>query len=180
MAVKGKVHYGGEHLLDANLDIDVFAKKTQKIVIVGKLIRDTIPKGYNITGGFEVNSRGQQLKVVLKQHLAVSGEEIGFGSILSYTDQHQKPKSLGALFSLNAKEAHILVQAPNKDLIKSDTSLTLTKNLQKIDTEYTILDNPTVVINFEANNMNSFKYQQNEKSKFHFFLSFLQFYRESG
>ena len=170
MAVKGALHYGGENLLDANLDLDIFAKKTQKIVVIAKLARVSIPKGYNVTGALEVNSRGQQLKVDLKQHLVLSVTELGFGSILSYTDQNQKPKSVGTLFSLNTKEGHLLVQGPNKDLIKADTVIQLTKSQQKIDTEYTILDKPTVVIKFEVVPLSSFKFQVNPKSKFLFLL----------
>ncbi|XP_018393503.1 PREDICTED: apolipophorins [Cyphomyrmex costatus] len=160
MAVKGKLHYGGEHLLDANVDIDVFAKKTQKINVVAKLNQQNIDKGHNITSIIEVNSRGQQLKVDLKSHLTVSDSQFGFGSMLSYTDVHQKPKSLGVLFSADSNEAHLLVTSPNKELIKFDTKLQLKKNLQKFDSEIVILGNKPIIINFEAHDLNSFTYSE--------------------
>ncbi|XP_018353837.1 PREDICTED: apolipophorins [Trachymyrmex septentrionalis] len=168
MAVKGKLHYGGDHLLDANVDIDVFAKKTQKINVVAKLNRQNLDKGHNITSVIEVNSRGQQLKVDLKSHLAVSDSQFGFGSMLSYTDVHQKPKSLGVLFSANYKEAHLLVTSPNKELLKFDTKLQFNNNLQKFDSEIVIVGNKPIVVNFEAHDFNSFtysEYQDNPNTK---------------
>lgn len=165
MIVKGKLHYGGEHLLDASVDIDVFAKKTQKIGMVARLIKSPISTGYNVTGSLEVNSRGQQLKVELKQHIAISATEVGFGSFLTYNDLNQKPKTAGILFSINPKESHILIQAPNKDLIKADSTMEFTKVLQKMETELTILQNPTVIISSELKDLNSYKYQSYEKNK---------------
>lgn len=165
MIVKGKLHYGGEHLLDAAVDIDVFAKKTQKIGMVARLIKSQIPTGYNVTGSLEVNSRGQQLKVELKEHYAISATEIGFGSFITYNDLNQKPKTAGILFSLNPKEGHLLIQAPNKNLIKVDSTYEFTKTLQKMETESSLLDNPPVVISSELKDLNSFKYQSYQKDK---------------
>ncbi|XP_023288424.1 apolipophorins, partial [Orussus abietinus] len=158
LSVKGNVHYGGDHLLDASLDVDVFAKKSQKISAVAKLSKVQLAKGYNVTGVIEVNSRGQQLKVDLKNHLVLSTNELGFGSFLSYTDQHQKPKTVGVFFSANSKESHFLVQAPNIEVVRADTTLELSKNLQKVDTEVIVLNNKPIVINFEARDFNTFKY----------------------
>ncbi|KAL0104310.1 hypothetical protein PUN28_017203 [Cardiocondyla obscurior] len=160
MAVKGKLHYGGEHLLDANVDIDVFSKKTQKINVVAKLNRQNIERGHNVTSVIEINSRGQQLKVDLKSHLAIAEYKFGFGSVLSYTDVHQKPKSVGALVALNPTEAYLLVTAPNKELIKADAKWELKKNLQKFDTEISIVGNKPIVINYEAHDWNRFTYTE--------------------
>lgn len=173
MAMKGKLHYGGEHLLDANLDIDVFAKKTQKINVVAKLNRQNIEKGYNVTSVIEVNSRGQQLKVDLKSHIAISDYKFGFGSILSYTDIHQKPKSVGVLFEADSTEAYILVAAPNKELLKVDTKMQLKKNLQKFDADIMIVGNKPIVINFEARDWNSFTFSEYHQGKVYFKLSIL-------
>ncbi|XP_008560242.1 apolipophorins [Microplitis demolitor] len=165
LMVKGKLHYGGEHLLDANVDIDLFAKKAQKITIVTHIVKHEIPKGYNITGAFEIGSRGQQLKVDLQQHLVLSTSEVGFGSFLSYTDINQKPRNVGSLFSLNLHGAHLLIQGPDKDLLRADTTMEWSKNLQKIETECSLLGNPPVVVSFEAHDLNSFKYQSYQKDK---------------
>lgn len=160
MAVRGKLHYGGEHLLDANVDIDVFAKKTQKINVVAKLNRQNIENGHNVTSLIEVNSRGQQLKVDLKSHVAISNSQLGFGSVLSYTDVNQKPKSVGVLFAADSTKAYLLATSPDKELLKVDAKLQLKKNLQKLDTEVVILGNKPIVVNFEANDWNSFTYSE--------------------
>lgn len=158
MAVKGKLYYGGQHLLDANVDIDIFAKKTQKISIVAKLNREKIEKGYNLTSVVEVNSRGQQLKVDLKSHAALTDYEVGFGSLLTYTDVHQKTKSVGVLFAADNTELNLLVKAPNKELLRVDAKLKLEKNLQKLDADFAIVGNKPIIISIEVNDWNSFKY----------------------
>ncbi|XP_071631577.1 apolipophorins [Temnothorax longispinosus] len=160
MSVKGKLHYGGEHLLDANVDIDVFAKKTQKINVVAKLNRQNINKGHNVSSVIEVSSRGQQLKVDLKSHVAISEYELGFGSILSYTDVNQKPKSLGVLFSADPTETYLLVTSPNKELLQLNSKLKLSQSVQKFDAEVAILGNKPIVINFEGHDWNSFTYTE--------------------
>lgn len=163
--MKGRLHYGGQHLLDANVDIDVFAKKTQKISVAAKLTQQNIEKGNNFTSVIEVNSRGQQLKFDLKSHVALAQYTIGFGSILTYTDSQQKTKNVGVLFSADPKKTYLLVTAPNKELVKVDAKLQLEKNLQKLDAEVTIVGNNPTVINIEANDWNSFKYLEYQQGK---------------
>ncbi|XP_011871153.1 PREDICTED: apolipophorins [Vollenhovia emeryi] len=165
MMVKGKLHYGGEHLLDANVDIDVFGKKTQKINVVAKLNRQNIEKGNNVTSVIEVTSRGQQLKVELKSHVAISELHVGFGSMLSYTDVNQKPRSVGVLYSSSPKGGYLLVTALNKELLKFDEKIQVEKNLLKVDGELTILDNKPIIMNFEARDWNSFAYTEYVQDK---------------
>ncbi|XP_076681659.1 retinoid- and fatty-acid binding glycoprotein apolipophorin isoform X2 [Andrena cerasifolii] len=163
MVVKGKLHYGGERLLDANVDIDVFAKKNQRIVIVANLQRNELPNGNNMTGLLEVNSHGQQLKLDLKSHLAASTKEIGFGTFFTYNDVHQKPKTLGALFSADLSRIFLLVTLPDKELIKDEWKMQLSKAQQKVDRELSLLGEAPEVTSFEANDLNSFKFLQYSK-----------------
>ncbi|KAL6267909.1 hypothetical protein P5V15_000977, partial [Pogonomyrmex californicus] len=165
MAVKGKLHYGGEHLLDANVDIDVFAKRTQKINVVAKLNQHNIEKGHNVTSVIEVNSRGQQLKFDLKSHAALSENKIGFGSMLSYIDSHQKPKSMGILFAADPTTAYLLITSPNKEILRVDAKLELKKNLQKLNTEVAIVGNKPIVSQFEAHDWNSFTYTEYDQDE---------------
>lgn len=173
MAVKGKLHYGGEHLLDANVDLDIFAKKTQKINLVAKLNRQNIEKGQNITSEIEVNSRGQQLKVDLKSHLVIGDDKLGFGSMLSYTDMHQKPKSVGFLFAADPKETHLLVTAPNKELLRINTKLSLEKNHQKLDAQVSVVGNKPLIMNLETHDGNSFTYTEYVEGKIYSKLNIL-------
>ncbi|XP_011144506.2 apolipophorins [Harpegnathos saltator] len=158
MTVKGRLHHGGEHLLDVNVDIDVFSKKTQKITIVAKVHEQQIDSGYNITSLFEMTSRGQHLKVDLKSHVALTKYKVSFGSFLSYLDRHQKPKSVGVLFFADSTELYLLATAPNKEVIRVDAKLQLQKDLQKFDAEVAVAGNKPIVVNFEVHDRNTFKY----------------------
>ncbi|XP_063988684.1 apolipophorins [Diachasmimorpha longicaudata] len=165
MMIKGKILTSSERYLDANVDLDLFAKKTQKITVVAQIIKTPLEKGCNITGLLDVTSRGQQLKVNLKENLAVSPNEINIESSLSYNDKNQKPKTLGALLNANIRQINLKIQGPNKYLIQSDSTIELTKKKQKIETKYQILENPAIVVNFEANDLNNFKYQSYQQDK---------------
>ncbi|XP_076231616.1 retinoid- and fatty-acid binding glycoprotein apolipophorin [Calliopsis andreniformis] len=163
MLVKGRLHCGGQRLLDGSLEIDVFAKKSQKIVITANVQRQDIPNGKNITSVVEVNSRGQQLKLDLKSHLAVSTKEVGFGSFFTYNDVQQKPKTLGALLSADMNHAYLLVALPDKKLIEDEWKMQFSKNQQKIDRELSLLGEMPEVMSFEANDLNRFKFLQYSK-----------------
>ncbi|XP_043521132.1 apolipophorins isoform X2 [Frieseomelitta varia] len=157
MVVKGNLQYGGEQLFNANLDVDVFAKRAQKITIAANLQRQEIPDGRNVTGLIEVNSRGQQLKLDLKSHLTVSSKQIGFGSLFTYNDVKQKPKTLGALFSADASHVSLLVTLPDRELIRDEWKLDISKNKQKIDRELSLLGDAPRVLSLEASDFNKFK-----------------------
>lgn len=165
MVVKGKIYSSTENYLDANVDFDVFAKKTQKITVAARLFKTPMEKGYNLTGLLDVSSRGQQLKVDLKNNLAVSPSEMGFETSLSYNDKNQKPKTVGAFFSANPKQISLKIQGPNKYLLQGDTTIELTKNTQAIESKYQIADKPTIVVSIEARDFNSFKYQSYQQDK---------------
>ncbi|XP_043491499.1 apolipophorins [Polistes fuscatus] len=163
MMVKGKLHSNNQNLLDASVDIDIFAKKSQKVNLIAKIVRLPIEKGYNITGLIEVLSKGQQLKIEHKTHLTLATNEIGAGSIFSYTDINQKPRSTIQLFSANQDEAHLLITLPSREIIRSDVKMECSKTLQKVEIKTNILDRKPVITTLEVNDFNNFKFVQYEK-----------------
>ncbi|XP_076625563.1 retinoid- and fatty-acid binding glycoprotein apolipophorin isoform X1 [Colletes latitarsis] len=158
LSVKGSLRYGGENLLDANMEFDVFAKTVQKITVTAKVQRQQVEDGNNVTCHVNVNSNGQNLKLNLDSHLMVSSKKLGLGSFLTYNDVHQKPKSLGGLFSANPNQVNLLVTLPDQEIIRDEWKMKFTKNLQKIDREVSVLGDQPVVTNIEANNLNRFSY----------------------
>ena len=166
MVVKGNVHCNNDQLLNANLDIDVFAKKSQKITVAVNVQKQELPEGRNLTSSIEVNSRGQQLKLDLKSHLTISTKQIGLGNFFTYNDVKQKPKTLGALFSADTSHVYLFVTLPDKELIKDDWKLDISKNKQKIYRELSLLGEAPCVMSYEANNLNPFKFEAYFKGKF--------------
>ncbi|CAD1472425.1 unnamed protein product, partial [Heterotrigona itama] len=165
MVVKGNLQYGGEQLFNANLDIDVFAKRAQKITIAANLQKQEIANGRNVTGLVEVNSRGQQLKLDLKSHLTVSTKQIGFGSLFTYNDVKQKPKTLGALFSADTSHVSLLVTLPDRELIRDEWKLDISRDKQKIDRELSLLGESPRVLTLEASGFNKFKLEGYSKGE---------------
>ncbi|XP_076762006.1 retinoid- and fatty-acid binding glycoprotein apolipophorin [Xylocopa sonorina] len=160
MLVKGSVQYGGKNLLDASLDLDVFAKKSQKIVLVANVKRQDIPDGCNLTSLIEVNSRGQQLKLDLKSHLTASSTQIGAGSFFTYNDANQKPRTMGFLGSADLKHVSLLLTLPDKQLLKDDWKMDFSKDVQKINREVSILGMAPQVTKITANDFNRLKIEQ--------------------
>ncbi|XP_001604024.1 apolipophorins [Nasonia vitripennis] len=157
MIVKGNLNVGGTQMLDANVDIDVFHSKNDKITANAKLIRNDIAKGYNVTGTFNIHSKGQKLDVKSDQHFAATTNSVDLGAGLSYTDKQQKPKSLGAYFVANPQQVDLYVFVPGKELVKSHTNIVVGKDNQKVDTEFSILGHKPVAANLEVKDYNSFK-----------------------
>jgi hypothetical protein len=165
MVVKGKLHVGGEQLLDANAEFDIFNTKNDKIIASAKLIRIDQPKGYNITSNFNLRSKGQQLDVKVDEHYAVKPYSIDLGSTISYTDKNQKPKSLGAYFLANLEQVDLFAYIPDKELVKSHTSISVSKHSQKFETEFSLFGNKPVAVNYELKDYNSFTFDLGRKGK---------------
>lgn len=180
MIVKGNLNVGGTQLLDANVDIDVFRSKNDKITANAKLVRSDIAKGYNVTGTLNIHSNGQKLDIKSDQYLAATINSVDLGASLSYTDKQQKPKSLGAFFVANPQQVDLYVFVPGKEIVKSHTNIVVGKDNQKLDTEFSILGHKPVVANLELKDYNSFKASYGRKGERDLFdISFLLFCREN-
>lgn len=136
----------------------------RSISLVANLKRQQVPEGSNVTGLVEVNSRGQQLKLDLKSHLAVSTKGLGFGSFFTYNDVKQKPKTLGALFSADLTHVSALVTLPDKQLLNDEWKMQLSDKQLKIDRELSVLDEKPIVMSLEAD-FNHFKLVAHSKGK---------------
>lgn len=157
LSVKGRLHCGSEKLLDANLDLDVFDKKSQKITITANVQRQPVSDGYNITSNIDVNSRGQQLKLNEKSTFVLTTGDIELSSSFSYNDIHQKTKTLEFHFSADKNHALLLIALPDKILLKDDWTFQLSKESQSLNGELTILGEPTEVLKIEGKGLSSFE-----------------------
>lgn len=158
LSVKGRLHCGGDRLLDANLDLDIFEKKSQKISINANVQKQPLQDGQNVTSNIEVNSRGQQLKLALKSALAYSSEQIELSSFFTYNDVHQKPKTLGAMLTSDKSQTELFVTLPDKVLIKDEWKYQISKDQQSIHRELHLLDEPAIVMKLEGKGLNGFNF----------------------
>lgn len=151
------MHVGGKQIFDGSVDIDVFSNKNDQISASAKLIRNEIPKGYNVTGNINVFSKGQKLDVKSDNHFALTTNTVDLGSFLSYTDKNQKPKSIGAYFVASPSQVDVFVYIPEKELVKSHSAITLGKDSQKVESDLSILGSKPVAATIELKDYNSFK-----------------------
>ncbi|XP_031841889.1 retinoid- and fatty-acid binding glycoprotein apolipophorin [Nomia melanderi] len=169
MVVKGTLNVGEERLLHANLEVDVFEKKAQKISITADVQRHPIGGGNNVTSDIQVHSVGQKLKLSLNSWAAYSDKEVGASSYFTYNDVHQKPKSLGGLARANWNGADLLLTLPDQELIREQWKIDVSKDAVNILGELSLLGEPAEVLKFESKGLNSFKAtmyrQDNPKEK---------------
>ncbi|XP_017879492.1 apolipophorins [Ceratina calcarata] len=164
MIVKGNIHSSSEHPLHLNLDIDVFAKKSQRISIAALIERERLQKGINITGSIEVNSRGQQLKLDLKSHLAIFLNQLEFGNSITYNDVNQKPKTMGIYYSADIKQVSALITLPDKEVFRDEWKMDMSKNALNLNRELSLLGETPRVMTFEIS-WNSVKFEAYRKDK---------------
>ncbi|XP_017790563.1 PREDICTED: apolipophorins [Habropoda laboriosa] len=159
MLVKGRLHSSGQQLLSANLDIDLFAKKSQKISITANLKRELQDDLNNITGTVGVTSRGQHLNLELNSHVAVSKNKVGFGGFFTYDDVNQKPKTMGGFFSASLKHITTFLTLPDKELLREDCSMEFSRDTQQMGCSTSLLGETPTVYEFEVKNLNRFMLQ---------------------
>ncbi|XP_076294213.1 retinoid- and fatty-acid binding glycoprotein apolipophorin [Lasioglossum baleicum] len=158
LSVKGRLHCSnGEKLLEANVDLDIFEKKSQKISIAANVQRQPVSDGYNISSNIDVNSRGQQLKLNEKTVFAITSSNIELGYSFSYNDIHQKTKTVEALFSADKNHVLLLIALPDKVLIKDEWKFQISKDTQSLNGELTLFGQPTEVLKIEGKGLNSFE-----------------------
>ncbi|PSN46736.1 Apolipophorin [Blattella germanica] len=115
-------------LLDASVDLDIFAKKNQKITLVAKLERIPISHGYNVTG--HLSAKGKQnidlsmvpqlIDVSLDGGAALSADGASYISTLAYQDEKHKSKSAQIQVVIHLDEQYIyeLAKHDGEEFIK--------------------------------------------------------------
>lgn len=158
LSVKGRLYCGNdEKLLDANLDLDIFEKKSQKITITANVQRQPLADGYSINSNVDVNSRGQQLKLNEKTVFTITGSNIDLSYSFSYNDIHQKTKTVESRLSADKNHFLVLVALPDKVLVKYEWKIQISKDTQTLNGELTLLGQPTNVMKIESKGLNSFE-----------------------
>ncbi|CAK9823680.1 unnamed protein product [Anthophora retusa] len=138
LLLKGWLQSGGNQLLSANLDIDLFAKKSQRIVITTNL---QLEKNDDL------------------RNLTASKDKLGAGSFFTYNDVNQKPKTMGGLVAASWDKLTLFLTLPDKELVKENCDMAISRDTQKIDCEISILGEVPTIYELEAKDWNRFKMQ---------------------
>uniref|UniRef100_A0A8D9BZI6 Apolipophorins n=1 Tax=Cacopsylla melanoneura TaxID=428564 RepID=A0A8D9BZI6_9HEMI len=80
------------NVVDANVDIDVFQKKGQKIVIDLSVNREKRDKGQKVNTKFSVVSKDQNLNFVLGGHTILDNEKLEDHTTITYVDKNNKKR----------------------------------------------------------------------------------------
>lgn len=156
LAVTGRLSVGGpQNLLDANLDLDVFADKKQKVVLDAKISALQIPGGRNITGTISAKSKALSLDVVLDGHLALSPEVISTSQFLTYEDAKLGSRSIGQYTKLAKDKFFVIVKLPSAVLLMINSNLKISRDVQSFDSTYQTYSLSPAVVQGEIKDWNS-------------------------
>ncbi|XP_044727273.1 apolipophorins isoform X2 [Chrysoperla carnea] len=110
-----------------NVDIDVFAKKQQKVTIKGTVTGTPIgEKGYNVTSEILIDSKGSNIHASILDHFAVSTNGISAGHKATYTDAKHKREAVFLLVA-NKEQFELVAQIPYVQPLHISSKLQVTK-----------------------------------------------------
>lgn len=94
-----------------NADIDIFAKKQQKFVVVGKVVCSPAgEKGFNITSDVSIESKGQNIHIQIADHAAATSNGISAGHKVDITNGGKSKQAI-ALLVINKQQVEVLLQS---------------------------------------------------------------------
>lgn len=156
------------------IEFDVFAKPDQKIITVYKASSSITTEDLHTSTNLDVKSSGLGINIQYSDvsnlnRNAYSGE---YTSKLIY---HVGNSNYNNILSLTASKDHInfLVKLLNKDILKVNSKLSISKDQQTIDSEISSYDNNPVLTHLDIKNLNTLLFTIGYKSKKSSFQLFL-------
>lgn len=117
---------------ESTIDLDIFAKKNQKITVAVKAYVEKLDSGYKIVGEGNAVSKGLNLDAKYSEVLAVSTKEFYYH--LKLDTQIDKSKYENEILAkINPKKVELLAKAFNKNIAHLDANMELSKDSQMID-----------------------------------------------
>jgi len=146
---------GGQNLLDAAVDLDVFADQKQKVVLEAKVAALQIPGGRNVTVNIGAKSKGLNLDVELLGHVAVSPEVVSAANFLVYQDAKKGSRNAGIYAKLSKEKLILVATVPGSTLLKVKSDLKIARDVQSIDSNIELFGLKPIAVQGEIKDLNS-------------------------
>ncbi|XP_075230090.1 retinoid- and fatty-acid binding glycoprotein apolipophorin [Lycorma delicatula] len=143
-------------VVDAKVDLDVFAKKEQKIIVEYKFIRNVEKEGYNLRESLHI--KGGSIDVEYKQILVATKPHLNYNLVFSYTGVNKAKKESKFSVDLTSTKGEMLFKIPEGTLYLVRTKIKghLSNHLI-IETDYEFLGEKYAE-SVEIKNQNNLKY----------------------
>ncbi|KAL0277818.1 UNVERIFIED_CONTAM: hypothetical protein PYX00_004970 [Menopon gallinae] len=141
LTVKAKGAVGLEgRLVDTSVEIDIFNRENQ--MIAGSFVLDHIrtEDSHKVTSALEFTSGGLRLNVGVNGYAFVNKEGFGTSLFGFYTDKQNVRKEVGAMVEAQKTHFTTLVKVPNRELLKVNLKMQLSKSNQLIEGEASIAE----------------------------------------
>ncbi|XP_071450261.1 apolipophorins-like [Hetaerina americana] len=164
LVVRGEATIGAPHnWVDSKLELDVFAKKDQMIVMNVKLHHEAVQGGHNMTGLMDLKSKSQNVDLEWVTHAAYTKRSLGVGTFATYLNTKKERVDTGVLFRASTDSLYLLVKAPKHEIVRADVKMDFSEVKQAITSEVCLFGKHTHVDTYEFRGLNSFKYSSHEK-----------------
>ena len=171
LAASGSISIGGpQNLVNANVDLDIFADAEHKVLLEAKVAALEIPSGRNITMNVGAKSKGLALDVQLLGHVALSPEAISASQFLVYQDVKQGSRNAGIYAKLSKEKLVLVASVPGSTLLKIKSDLKISQNSQSIDSTIDLFGLKPIAVQGEIKDFNSVIFSIFRKGKMMFFL----------
>lgn len=151
---------------ETTIDLDIFAKKNQKITVTVKAHAEKIDSGYKIVGEGTAVSKGLNLDAKYSEIMSVSTKEFLYH--LKIDTQVDKSKYENEILTkVNPKKMELLAKVLNKNIAHFDANMELSKDSQVIDATISGLGTEKggdYIAHTEVKNFNSFTSELSRKA----------------
>nr|CAD7454295.1 unnamed protein product [Timema tahoe] len=138
--IKGNVAVlkSSTQLLDASWEIDLFSKNKQ-VSVTATVTRADIRSGHRVDAEIAVNSVGQNLAILLKNHGEITSQSLDVASFLHYKDVKNVPRQVGSSLTFNSRTLNFKLKGPSSELASIVTEFKQEKGTTKSTTVFTAL-----------------------------------------
>ncbi|GLV37036.1 apolipophorin [Carabus blaptoides fortunei] len=154
------IQYGAKYDLatnkvEFNVDVDIFAKKNQKISVGGFTVMTKLDQGYKFVSNLNAASKGLNLDLKASEVINLEPQNLHYELKCAYQLEKIKQDNIVS-GTLNPKKAEILLKLLNHNLLHIDSKLQISKDSQVADTKISAVGITDAVSHVEIKNFNTF------------------------
>nr|CAD7199620.1 unnamed protein product [Timema douglasi] len=123
-------------LLDASWEIDLFSKN-KLVSVTATVTRADIRSGQRVDAEVAINSVGQNLAILLKNHGEITSQSLDVSSFLHYKDVKNVPRQVGTSLTFNSRALNFKLKGPSSELASIVTEFRQEKGTTKSTTVFT-------------------------------------------
>jgi len=129
----------------AQVEVDVLAKSSQKIILSAEAEAAIVEQGRNYTAKAGIISKGLVIDIGSSAHAYASKDGASAGAFVYFVDEKNVKKDAGGLVSATPRKLTALLRVPGHTLVNGEATINLGTDSKSIDGELTLAEGETAV-----------------------------------